>query len=134
MICIPLNFPQERSIGQKLWGDKPIISACVDACLGGFVLPALQLGYQVPGIRFQVPGMTSMSADFSFGYATREPASSSIVTVRGHTQYLRTPNGPGECMRLPHLPDPDPGSFGPVCGEYSARSDRRLPSAEQEYH
>ena len=35
-----------------------------DACLGGFLLPfARKLGYPVPRFDFEVPGVTSISAD-----------------------------------------------------------------------
>lgn len=43
----------------------------IDACIGGFMLPWLrQLGYPVPRWNFEVPGVTSISADahkFAFG-------------------------------------------------------------------
>lgn len=45
----------------------------VDACVGGFYLPfARKAGYEVPPFDFQVPGVTSMSADFhKYGYAAK---------------------------------------------------------------
>jgi glutamate/tyrosine decarboxylase-like PLP-dependent enzyme len=45
----------------------------VDACVGGFELPFLRrLGYPVPDFDFQVPGVTSMSADLhKYGYAAK---------------------------------------------------------------
>ncbi|UWQ93725.1 aminotransferase class V-fold PLP-dependent enzyme (plasmid) [Rhodobacteraceae bacterium M382] len=45
----------------------------VDACIGGFMLPfARELGEDVPDFDFQVPGVTSMSADFhKYGYGYR---------------------------------------------------------------
>ncbi|MFC1878647.1 pyridoxal phosphate-dependent decarboxylase family protein [Chloroflexota bacterium] len=48
----------------------------VDACVGGFMLPFVRrLGYSVPDFDFQVPGVTSMSADLhKYGYAAK-PAS-----------------------------------------------------------
>ena len=45
----------------------------VDACVGGFMLPFVrQLGYPVPDFDFQVPGVTSISADLhKYGYAAK---------------------------------------------------------------
>lgn len=45
----------------------------VDACVGGFYLPfARKAGYDIPPFDFQVPGVTSMSADFhKYGYAAK---------------------------------------------------------------
>ena len=45
----------------------------VDACVGGFMLPFVRkLGYTVPDFDFQVPGVTSISADLhKYGYAAK---------------------------------------------------------------
>lgn len=45
----------------------------VDACVGGFYLPfARKAGYDIPAFDFQVPGVTSISADFhKYGYAAK---------------------------------------------------------------
>ena len=45
----------------------------VDACVGGFMLPFVrQLGYVVPDFGFEVPGVTSLSADLhKYGYAAK---------------------------------------------------------------
>jgi sphinganine-1-phosphate aldolase len=45
----------------------------VDACVGGFMLPFVRrLGYPVPDFDFQVPGVTSISADLhKYGYAAK---------------------------------------------------------------
>src|SRR6185436_20682036 len=45
----------------------------VDACLGGFLLPwAKRLGHEVPAFDFEVPGVTSLSADLhKYGYAAK---------------------------------------------------------------
>lgn len=45
----------------------------VDACVGGFMLPFVrQLGYKVPDFGFEVPGVTSISADLhKYGYAAK---------------------------------------------------------------
>jgi len=53
----------------------------VDACLGGFFLPfAKQLGRPVPAFDFEVPGVTSLSADLhKYGYAAK---GASVVLYR----------------------------------------------------
>jgi glutamate/tyrosine decarboxylase-like PLP-dependent enzyme len=58
----------------------------VDACLGGFLLPfAKQLGYPIPKFDFEVPGVTSMSADLhKYAYAAK---GASVVLYR--TKELR---------------------------------------------
>jgi sphinganine-1-phosphate aldolase len=45
----------------------------IDACMGGFMLPFVRrLGYPVPDFDFQVPGVTSISADLhKYGYAAK---------------------------------------------------------------
>ncbi len=45
----------------------------VNSCVGGFMLPFVcKLGYPVPNFDFQVPGVTSMSADLhKYGYAAK---------------------------------------------------------------
>jgi sphinganine-1-phosphate aldolase len=45
----------------------------VDSCVGGFMLPFVRkLGYPVPDFDFQVPGVTSISADLhKYGYAAK---------------------------------------------------------------
>ncbi|MHB8872827.1 MAG: pyridoxal phosphate-dependent decarboxylase family protein [Myxococcaceae bacterium] len=49
------------------------LSCHVDACLGGFMLPfAKKLGYPVPAFDFEVPGVTSISADIhKYGFAAK---------------------------------------------------------------
>ncbi len=53
----------------------------VDACLGGFILPfGRELGYDIPAFDYQVPGVTSISADtHKYGYAFK---GSSVLTFR----------------------------------------------------
>jgi sphinganine-1-phosphate aldolase len=55
----------------------------VDACVGGFMLPFVhKLGYPVPAFDFQVPGVTSMSADLhKYAYAAKGV---SVVLYRDH--------------------------------------------------
>src|SRR5690606_15483014 len=53
----------------------------IDACWGGFLSPfAQKLGYSIPDWDFQVPGVTSISADLhKFGYAAK---GASLVVYR----------------------------------------------------
>ena len=53
----------------------------VDACLGGFILPfARKLGRQIPPFDFEVPGVTSLSADLhKYGFAAK---GASTITYR----------------------------------------------------
>jgi sphinganine-1-phosphate aldolase len=54
----------------------------VDACIGGFMLPfARKLGHAIPDFDFQLPGVTSMSADLhKYAYAAK---GASVVLYRG---------------------------------------------------
>lgn len=60
---------------------KHNISMHVDACLGGFFLPFLKkAGYPVPKFDFEVPGVTSISADLhKYGFAAK---GASVVMYR----------------------------------------------------
>ncbi|MBN1657701.1 MAG: aspartate aminotransferase family protein [Anaerolineae bacterium] len=55
----------------------------VDACVGGFMLPFVRkLGYPVPSFDFQVPGVTSMSADLhKYAYAAK---GASVILYKDH--------------------------------------------------
>jgi sphinganine-1-phosphate aldolase len=59
----------------------------VDACVGGFLLPFLEMnGVALPGWNFKVPGVTSISADLhKYGYA---PKGASVVLYK-HMKYLK---------------------------------------------
>jgi sphinganine-1-phosphate aldolase len=89
-----------------------------DACLGGFVLPwARRLGYDVPGFDFQVPGVTSMSADtHKFGYAAK---GTSVVLYRGTRlrsfQYFTATDWPGGLYFSPTLAGSRPGALSAMC-------------------
>jgi sphinganine-1-phosphate aldolase len=89
-----------------------------DACLGGFVLPwARRLGYEVPGFDFQVPGVTSMSADtHKFGYAAK---GTSVVLYRGAElrshQYFTATEWPGGLYFSPTLAGSRPGGLSAAC-------------------
>jgi len=71
----------------------------VDSCVGGFMLPFVRkLGYSVPDFDFQLPGVTSMSADLhKYGYAAKG-ASVILYRNRGIRRhqlfaYLEWPGG-----------------------------------------
>jgi sphinganine-1-phosphate aldolase len=89
-----------------------------DACLGGFVLPwARRLGYDVPGFDFQVPGVTSMSADtHKFGYAAK---GTSVVLYRGARlrsfQYFTASDWPGGLYFSPTMAGSRPGALSAMC-------------------
>ncbi|HEX2157933.1 MAG TPA: aminotransferase class V-fold PLP-dependent enzyme [Actinomycetes bacterium] len=89
-----------------------------DACLGGFVLPwARRLGYDVPGFDFQIPGVTSMSADtHKFGYAAK---GTSVVLYRGTElrshQYFTATEWPGGLYFSPTLAGSRPGGLSAAC-------------------
>ena len=66
----------------------------VDACVGGFMLPFVrELGYPVPDFDFQVPGVTSISADLhKYGYAAK---GASVIlyrnkSIRRHQLFVYT--------------------------------------------
>jgi glutamate/tyrosine decarboxylase-like PLP-dependent enzyme len=89
-----------------------------DACLGGFVLPwARELGYEVPGFDFGLPGVTSMSADtHKYGYAAK---GTSVVLYRGadlrRYQYFTATDWPGGLYFSPTLAGSRPGALSAVC-------------------
>jgi len=59
----------------------------VDACVGGFILPFMEMnGVDIPKWDYQVPGVTSISADIhKYGYAAK---GASTITYR-NLDYLR---------------------------------------------
>lgn len=89
-----------------------------DACLGGFVLPwARELGYDVPGFDFRLPGVTSMSADtHKYGYAAK---GTSVVLYRGaelrRRQYFTATDWPGGLYFSPTLAGSRPGALSAAC-------------------
>ncbi len=89
-----------------------------DACLGGFVLPwARELGYDVPGFDFRLPGVTSMSADtHKFGYAAK---GTSVVLYRSpqlrRWQYFTATEWPGGLYFSPTLAGSRPGALSAAC-------------------
>ncbi len=77
-----------------------------DACVGGFLLPfARKLGYPIPDFDFNVPGVTSISADLhKFGYAAK-PASVILYRnpeLRRHQMFVSI-NWPGGIYPSPTM-------------------------------
>lgn len=75
------------------------IAVHVDACVGGWVLPFWEAagGANVPDFNFQVPGVTSISADVhKYGYV---PKGTSVLLVRGRDmqrhQFFSVTDWPG---------------------------------------
>ena len=78
----------------------------VDACVGGFLLPfARKLGYAIPDFDFNVPGVTSISADLhKFAYAAK-PASVILYRnpeLRRHQMFVSI-NWPGGIYPSPTM-------------------------------
>nr|XP_003704170.1 PREDICTED: sphingosine-1-phosphate lyase [Megachile rotundata]XP_012142599.1 PREDICTED: sphingosine-1-phosphate lyase [Megachile rotundata]XP_012142600.1 PREDICTED: sphingosine-1-phosphate lyase [Megachile rotundata] len=79
-------------------GVKYNIPVHVDACLGGFLICFMSdAGFNVPPFGFELPGVTSISADtHKYAYA---PKGSSIILYRNkklrHHQYTITTDWPG---------------------------------------
>jgi glutamate/tyrosine decarboxylase-like PLP-dependent enzyme len=87
------------------------ISCHVDACLGGFVLPfARTLGYPIPAFDFEVPGVTSISADLhKYGYTAK---GASVVLYRDPEVYKHQPfvyDWPGGQYATPTMAGTRPG-------------------------
>lgn len=70
--CFPYGvFDPIAAMGRL--AEKHRLWLHVDACWGGFISPfAKKLGYPIPAWDFEVPGVTSLSADIhKFGYAAK---------------------------------------------------------------
>lgn len=84
----------------------------VDACVGGFMLPFVRkLGYHVPAFDFEVPGVTSISADLhKYGYAAK---GASIVLYRNaelrRHQFFVYTDWPGGIYPSPTMVGTRPG-------------------------
>lgn len=89
-----------------------------DACLGGFVLPwARRLGYAVPAFDFELPGVTSMSADtHKYGFSAK---GTSVVLYRTpelrRHQYYTITEWPGGLYFSPTLAGSRPGALSAAC-------------------
>ena len=85
----------------------------VDACLGGFFLPFLRrLGQPVPPFDFDVPGVTSISADLhKYGYSVR---GTSTIMYRDpklrRYQFFSQANWPGGLYGSPTMTGSRPGA------------------------
>jgi glutamate/tyrosine decarboxylase-like PLP-dependent enzyme len=92
----------------------------VDACVGGFELPFLRrLGYPVPDFDFQVPGVTSMSADLhKYGYAAK---GASVVLYRDgglrRHQFFAYTDWPGGIYASATMAGTRPG--GPIAAAWA---------------
>jgi sphinganine-1-phosphate aldolase len=84
----------------------------VDACLGGFLLPfARKLGAPVPRFDFELPGVTSLSADLhKYGYAAKG-ASVLLHKDRAHRrhQFFTYSGWPGGVYVSPSMTGTRPG-------------------------
>lgn len=95
----------------KLAQDKNALCH-VDACIGGFFLPWVRkLGRPVPAFDFEVPGVTSMSADLhKYGYAAK---GASVVLYRSRAirkhQYFVHGDWPGGLFGSPGVLGTRPG-------------------------
>ncbi|MCA9711771.1 MAG: aspartate aminotransferase family protein [Myxococcales bacterium] len=84
----------------------------VDACVGGFMLPFVRdLGYPVPPFDFDVPGVTSISADLhKYGYAAK---GASVLLYRDarrrRYQYFAFTDWPGGIYASPTMTGTRPG-------------------------
>ncbi|HLL03368.1 MAG TPA: aspartate aminotransferase family protein [Myxococcaceae bacterium] len=84
----------------------------VDACLGGFFLPfAKRLGRDIPPFDFEVPGVTSLSADLhKYGYAAK---GASVVLYRNRAlrrhQFYTYADWPGGLYASPSMTGTRPG-------------------------
>lgn len=93
----------------------------IDATIGGFALPFVrELGYKVPGFDFNVPGVTSISADMhKYGYG---PKGSSTVLYQDRRlrryQFAAYTEWPGGILASPTLLGTRPG--GAIAGAWSA--------------
>lgn len=92
----------------------------VDACVGGFMLPFIRrLGYPVPDFDFQVPGVTSISADLhKYGYAAK---GASVIlyrdrTIRRHQLFAYT-DWPGGVYASPAMAGTRPA--GPLAAAWA---------------
>ena len=93
----------------------------VDACVGGFMLPFVrQLGHPVPPFDFDVPGVTSISADLhKYGYAAK--GASTVLyrnaAYRRH-QYYAFIDWPGGIYASPTMTGTRPG--GAIAAAWAA--------------
>lgn len=93
----------------------------VDACLGGFLLPFLKkLGYPVPHIGFQIPGVTSISVDLHKNGYTAKGASAILYKnfeLRRY-QFFVSSDWPGGIQASPTMMGTRPG--GAIAAAWAA--------------
>ncbi|MBI4369552.1 MAG: aspartate aminotransferase family protein [Elusimicrobia bacterium] len=91
-----------------------------DACLGGFLLPfARQIGYPVPAFDFEVPGVTSISADIhKYGFGARGASTVLYRNIALHRyQYYVYTDWPGGIYATPTMAGSRPG--GPIAAAWA---------------
>ncbi|XP_014471347.1 PREDICTED: sphingosine-1-phosphate lyase [Dinoponera quadriceps] len=99
-------------------GMKYNIPVHVDACLGGFLACFMtSAGYTFPPFDFQLPGVTSISADtHKYGYA---PKGSSLILYRNkkyrHYQYTISTDWPGGIYGSPTINGSRAGGIIAAC-------------------
>lgn len=84
----------------------------VDACLGSFLLPFLaKLGHEIPAFDFQVPGVTSISADLHKNGYSAKGASAILYRSRSlmRHQYFIDIDWPGGIYASPTIQGTRPG-------------------------
>lgn len=99
-------------------GETYNVPVHVDACLGGFLIcfmPAV--GFNLPSFDFQLPGVTSISADtHKYGYA---PKGSSVILYRNKDyrsfQYTVTTDWPGGVYGSPTINGSRAGGIIAAC-------------------
>jgi len=109
----PVSQLSELAVEHGLWLH-------VDSCLGGYILPFVRkLGYPVPDFDFNVPGVTSISADLhKYAYA---PKGASSVLYRNadyrYYQYFAFADFPGGVYGTSTLTGARTG--GPIAGAWA---------------
>jgi sphinganine-1-phosphate aldolase len=92
----------------------------VDACVGGLMLPFVRrLGYPVTPFDFQVPGVTSISADLhKYGYTAKGVSSILYRSAElRRCQFFATTDWPGGIYISPSLAGSRPG--GPIASAWA---------------
>lgn len=93
----------------------------VDACIGGMMLPFLrELGHQIPPFDFNIPGVTSISADLhKYGYAAK---GASVILYKNRTlrkhQFSVYTKWPGGVYGSPTIAGSKPG--GAIAAAWAA--------------
>jgi sphinganine-1-phosphate aldolase len=103
----------------ELAGERGL-SCHVDSCVGGFLLPfAKKLGHPIPRFDFEVPGVTSLSADLhKYGFAAK---GASVLLHRTRElrryQFFTYADWPGGLYGSPSMTGSRPG--GPIAAAWA---------------